>query len=240
MISDNNQQLQQVVYFTRHGNRADWNNPDWAKIAERVCDPPLSDIGLNAASELGVECARNSSISPSHSIKHIIVSPMIRCIQTARAIAKQLGNGITLKVEPGLIDWHPDYEIEYLTTPELSALYPELIDINYIPIVPLVKDKAETVYDLFKRSHDSIDGLLQRYSSLNEAIIVVTHACNCVSMTRHLLKNEEHQVGSGVCHLTKLVRNANGGEWTVELNGSTSHLTQGEQHTWTGIFPKDP
>ncbi|KAF9607720.1 hypothetical protein IFM89_038604 [Coptis chinensis] len=70
----------------RHGDRLDCEDPLWKSTAERPWDPPLSDTGKARAFAIGKQLKDNLS-APIH---RVIVSPFLRCVQTASQIVSAL------------------------------------------------------------------------------------------------------------------------------------------------------
>ena len=75
--------MSQRIWIIRHGNREDFQNPGWAKTAQRPFDPALSPDGETQAKEVG----RRLQDEPIHCV---FASPFLRTIQTASHIAEAL------------------------------------------------------------------------------------------------------------------------------------------------------
>lgn len=77
--------LVQNVVVMRHGDRIDATEPLWVVQADRPWDPPLIDAGKIRAWTTG---KRLRGIGfPIH---RVIVSPFLRCLQTAREVVAAL------------------------------------------------------------------------------------------------------------------------------------------------------
>lgn len=75
----------QNLVVMRHGDRMDVAVPMWLTHADRPWDPPLTDDGLIRAWTTG---KRLRAIGfPIH---RVIVSPFLRCLQTAREVVSAL------------------------------------------------------------------------------------------------------------------------------------------------------
>ena len=75
---------------------------DWISTAPRPQDPPLSETGREQAQRVA-KLLR----AEGHTIHQILCSPLVRCVQTADIIAKELGLDSEvggLCVEPGLME----------------------------------------------------------------------------------------------------------------------------------------
>ncbi|GJN09405.1 hypothetical protein PR202_ga27408 [Eleusine coracana subsp. coracana] len=78
---------QQRVVVMRHGDRLDHAEPIWPARNPRPWDPPLSDAGLLRAWTVGKRI-RAAAAAQGWAIQRVIVSPFLRCRQTAaRAVA---------------------------------------------------------------------------------------------------------------------------------------------------------
>jgi broad specificity phosphatase PhoE len=88
-------------------------------------DPPITTAGVELARRVGRAIALELAELPRDGLR-MVSSPARRCLQTAAAIAGELGvEGSTLEVEPGLIEI--DYGAwEGLTAAECRARDPEL------------------------------------------------------------------------------------------------------------------
>jgi broad specificity phosphatase PhoE len=66
------------VYVMRHGERQDMVDPSWGASTSRPWDPPLSQFGMQQATQRGQEFA-----SARRRVDVVVCSPFTRCIQTA-------------------------------------------------------------------------------------------------------------------------------------------------------------
>jgi broad specificity phosphatase PhoE len=126
--------------------------------------------------------------------------------------------------------------------------FTRIYSLNIVNLPPVLSQD-----ELHTWCHGAINKIAKRFS--NETIIIITHAAPLIALARGLL-GPTALVRAGVCSVTKLVYNLdgdssatqtliaanNGGEngkkerWFVEVNGSCSHLRDGEQYHWT--FPQ--
>ena len=207
--------MSQTVWIARHGNRLDFVNPAWFNTAKRPYDPPLSDDGVIQAQELGQRLT-------SESIAHIFVSPFLRTVQTADAIAQALD--LPLKLEAGLSEWlNPQWmkePPETLSLEELADKYPR-IDSSYSSrVLPQYPESNETV---MQRTAQTARQLVEEFS---EDILLVGHGASVLGATVGLVGGNP-TVNASLCCLVKLVRRAD--QWEMKLNGDTSHLSQSEK-----------
>lgn len=78
--------MEQHVVVMRHGERRDNVEPLWAARASRRWDPPLTDDGKAYAFKEG----RHFLGRYNFSINRVIVSPFLRCLQTANEVVSAL------------------------------------------------------------------------------------------------------------------------------------------------------
>ena len=88
--------MTRTVWLVRHGNRADFADPTWARAAMRPDDPPLAESGIVQSLALARQLR-------GQRIAHLFSSPFLRAIETAHFIAA--ATDLRVKVEPGLSDW---------------------------------------------------------------------------------------------------------------------------------------
>ncbi|MBH8562957.1 histidine phosphatase family protein [Nostoc sp. CENA67] len=210
--------MSQIVWMARHANRLDFVNPDWFLTAERRYDPPLSDDGMVQAQQLAKRLAKEN-------IAHIFVSPFLRTVQTAYAVAQVLD--LPIKLETGLSEWlNPDWmteEPERLSIQALAELFPK-IDISYTPRI--AAKYPETREKMWERSGQTARCLAAEFFPKN--ILLVGHGASVLGGTIGLVgETAKMEVKASLCSLVKVV--LHGPEWLLELKGDTSHLSQVEE-----------
>ncbi|EGC31813.1 hypothetical protein DICPUDRAFT_89485 [Dictyostelium purpureum] len=207
------------IYITRHGLREDWINKAWKLTAARPSDSPLSAAGLQVAKELGLFCKKLD-------IKHVISSPMERCLQTSTQIADQLD--IPIKVDYGVIEWvgpNPRQVdiLNPLSNEELKKTYPR-VDLSYQPTTKDIP-KKETMEELHNRSRIAVEKLMEKFK--NEPFIIVSHAATMIALGRGILKDDQYPIRTGVCTLSKFNFDKDQNKWNCE------YTENGEQEHWT-------
>ena len=85
--------MAEELYVVRHGQRRDSVDHDWAASADRVHDPPLTELGRWAAWRVGRRFAQ-ADTNPEGSY----ASPVLRTHETADEICRGLGATIELVV----------------------------------------------------------------------------------------------------------------------------------------------
>jgi len=219
---------QDAVYITRHGTREDFINPTWKETAKRPDDSPLAEEGLQQAKEL-MAALKGSSI------RLIFASPMTRTVQTAAVVASVLN--VKVRIEYGLIEWNgKTKDVVPLSTEELSQMFPNMIDTNYVSMTPLPTSEGRKF--MMERTKQAVNQLAAKYTGHRQgAILLVTHAAPLIGLARGLMGDPLLPVRSGVCSITKLVRHTSTTKWQIELNGDCRHLTGGEQYHF--VFPNE-
>lgn len=136
--------IKKKIVLMRHCERLDRamekREEDWISTAPRPQDPPLSEHGLYQAMVVGEQMK-------GLGIEKILVSPLIRTVQTAHVIADVLGLGSSsLHVEPGVIEEARSFRGKKIPEPPptwdplvlpLTDLvqYSDKINMDYCPLV---------------------------------------------------------------------------------------------------------
>lgn len=208
--------MTQTVWIARHGNRIDFVNPEWFNTAQRRYDPHLSDDGLIQAKQLAKRLS-------SENITHIFASPFLRTVQTAYSVAEILD--IPLKLDWGLCEWlNVEWMSEQPETLSIETLVQQFPRIDQTHVTPVTK-YPETRQDSLQRTGEAARRLVASYP--DEDLLFVGHGLSVLGTAMGLVPSlQESQITASLCCLVKLVRN--GSDWTVELYGDTSHLSDTE------------
>ncbi len=208
--------MAQTVWMARHGNRIDFVNPAWFNTAERPYDPHLSDDGQIQAQQLAKRLV-------GEGITQIIASPFLRTVQTANAVAEILD--LPLKLDWGLGEW---------LNSEWMAVFPETLPVEILaeqfPRIDLshpvgVPRYPESWQDCLQRTGDTSQRLIAKFPHDN--LLLVGHGASVLGTAMGLIPTlKETDIQASLCSLVKIVQD--GDNWTMELNGDTSHLTQAE------------
>lgn len=209
--------MTQTVWIARHGNRIDFVHPEWFNTAERRYDPHLSPDGRVQARKLGDRLV-------GEGITRIFASPFLRTVETANAVAEVLD--LPLQLDWGLAEWlNPEWMSEMpetLSVEDLTAQFPR-IDPTY------TGGKAyypETWPACLQRTGETAKRLVEAYPQ--DDLLLVGHGASVLGTAMGLIPTlRETDVRASLCALVKLVKES--GEWVMELNGDTSHLTETEE-----------
>lgn len=131
------------IILMRHCERLDRamekRDLDWISSAARPQDPPLSEHGFRQATRVGEQLR-------GYGIESVLVSPLIRAVQTGHVIADVLGLGPnSLHVEPGVVE--EDRSFRGKKPPEPLPCWEPLI----LPLSDLLahSDKINPLYKPF-------------------------------------------------------------------------------------------
>lgn len=211
--------MSQRIWIVRHGNREDFQNPGWARSAERPFDPALSPDGEIQAQELGrsLRDGPNISTERARTIDRIFASPFLRTIQTAAHIADALG--LPIYAEPGLGEILPTGQERpaFLSERERAQRFPRINE-NYSPVAKL--SYPEEAGDGYKRAVAAVQALTVRYP--NENLLLVTHAAPVVGIVRGLTGLQD-PIKVPLCSIFTLQRN--GSSWEILQQADVSHLS---------------
>jgi broad specificity phosphatase PhoE len=205
----------QRIWIARHGNRADFADPQWRQAAARPHDPPLSPDGLVQADELGRRLL-------GEGIAHVFTSPFLRAIQTASRVADILG--LAVRIEHGLtewlnLEWFPSAP-EYLPLEEAAALF-RVVATDYASAV--LPSYPETWEQMEARMAMAATMLAERFPG---DMLFIGHGATVLGICHALLKDRPEAISAPLCGLTRIARTPGG--WRLELNGDTSHLSHGQ------------
>ncbi|XP_018460391.1 uncharacterized protein LOC108831336 [Raphanus sativus] len=188
----------QNVIVMRHGDRADKREPLWVVIvtAVRPWDPPLVQDGKVQAFQTG-QRIRSQVGFPIH---RVIVSPFLRCIQTAAEVVAALSavdldhNAVSSKDVPSIENSTLKVAIEFglcdtgaikkevapkdgkfdFKISDLQAMFPEgTVDINVDMACKELPQWEESVEDFKERYVSTLKVLADKYPSEN--LLLVTH-----------------------------------------------------------------
>ncbi len=203
----------QRIWIIRHGNREDFQNPGWAKTAQRPYDPALSADGETQAQEVG-HSLRDEPINC------IFASPFLRTIQTASHIADMLDLPVFL--EPGIGEILPNVlGMPDLLPEEERALRFPRVDKDYRAVGKLCyPEKSE---DGHTRAADTAHALTARFPEQN--LLMVTHGAPVVGIVRGLTGLTEN-LSVPLCCIFTLQRDESG--WHVVQRSAISHLSNQE------------
>jgi len=222
-----------ALVVVRHGERWDWQHPEWAQTAERPWDTPLSEHGLAQAEEVATFLSGHTKVG------HILTSPLIRAAQTALATAR--ATGVRLCVEKSLTEWPIR---EPLPLPQLCAAIctrpgdEALIDPSWKTLHdPGVSLPTETIPEAHARGRALFSRLLEaeREGRLRGTVVAFGHAASCITLVRAALGGGEAMPCSfPICGISLLRRTGPGDhDWCLELASSSAHLSRGAEHTWS-------
>ncbi len=201
-----------TVWVVRHGQRRDSVDPTWDDHADRVHDPPLTDLGRWAAWRTG-----RRFVESGVEFDALYASPFLRTVETAEEIARETGDEVLL--EPGLgehrnADWF-DAEPD-VAAPEQLAEWFDPVELHHDPLV--VPAFPESHSEAMERAGETARRLV---AGTEGTVLFVGHGLS-VGGVVHGLVGSADGVAAPLCGLTLLVRD--GDDWRLVFSGDTSHL----------------
>ena len=198
-----------VVWVVRHGERQDSVDPNWEATADRVHDPPLTDLGRWAAWRVGRRFVESGS-----ELDTVYASPFLRTVETAEEICRETGDEFVL--EPGLgehrnAEWF-DAEPETVPFEQLAEWF-----------APVRLGHEPYVVPSFPESHDEAmerAGKTARLIAEDEAGTVLL--VGTVGGVVQGLVGSTEGVDAPLCGLTRIERDGEG--WRLAFSGDTTHL----------------
>ncbi|OUM53986.1 hypothetical protein BVG19_g3324 [[Candida] boidinii] len=212
-------------------------------------DPALAEHGVDQANELANYITKELNPKP----KIIISSPFYRCIQTANPTANSLR--IPIFLDKGVGEF---YKKDRAVIPEpaslktLQTFFPNVSnEWQWDTVVP--SNSGEDESDIFNRCSQFWDVFFQKFESQFpniETVMFISHAATKIALGMTLLKGyesvrdelkdednvdggESKVIKSGTCAIDKYVKDdANGGRWSMKINGYTDYLEKGEEMNW--------
>merc|ERR1719195_217669 len=205
---------QDIVFLTRHGARIDKEDRGWLRKAGhgRHDDPHLSQGGEVGSQELA---ARMLEIHQDTPVAHIVSSPFVRCVQTAKPVAEALG--LPIKIEPGICEVLTTFPPGFLDTAELRQSY-EAVDPAYESVVSRGQLSAE--FGDGQAARRAARAVLAVRERLRGRIVFIGHGASCLGIA-------EAFGGGGYVGYTSLTHFSDaGGRWrVVGAFGDVSHLS---------------
>ncbi len=201
------------LYVVRHGQRRDSVDPDWEETADRVHDPPLTQLGRWAAWRVGRRFAEADV-----SLDAVYASPFLRSVETADEICQELGT--TFELESGLgeyrnAEWF-GREPETLPEERLRERFGTVRlgrDPHVVPEFPETHDEATArIGEAARRLVEGTAG----------PVVLVGHGITIAGVVDGLV-GPAAAAEAPLCGVTRLVTGVDG-SWRLDYTGDTSHL----------------
>lgn len=203
-----------TVWAVRHGQRQDSVDPNWESNAERIHDPPLTELGRWAAWRVGRRLDEADIAFDA-----VLASPFLRAVETADEICREIDREFVL--EPGLGE-HRNAEW-FDSEPETVAV--EALDRQF---GTLRLDHEPLVFPSFPESHDDamerIGETTRRIAAaVDGTVLLVGHGITIGGVVGGLVGSAEG-ADAPLCGLTRLDRD--GEAWELAFSGDMTHLDQ--------------
>jgi broad specificity phosphatase PhoE len=203
--------MAEELYVVRHGERRDSVDPDWTAVADRVHDPPLTELGRWAAWRVGRRFAEADV-----EFDAVYASPFLRTVETADEIGRVLGT--TVELEPGLGEYrNPEWfdgEPETLLDRRLRERFGTVRlgrDPHVVPEFPEAREAATArIAEAARLLADGVDG----------SVLFVGHGITVAGVVEGLV---DADADAPLCGVTRLVTGV-GEPWELDYTGDTSHL----------------
>ncbi|KAL5217018.1 hypothetical protein ABZP36_017702 [Zizania latifolia] len=184
--------LQRVVVM-RHGDRLDHAEPLWPANKPRPWDPPLTDAGLLRAWTVAKRI-RAAAAADSFQIHRVLVSPFLRCLQTAaQAVAAlcavpddkallALDNSANVLLDPSRIKVSIEYGLSEMmnahamgllvsqVAPSVDKWFPDLSELEAALPAGTIDRSAEPLYPEVPKWGESVLEARSRYASVIKAL----------------------------------------------------------------------
>ncbi len=204
--------MAETVWVVRHGQRQDSVDPNWEDHANRLHDPPLTELGRWASWRVG-----RRFVESGVTLDAVYASPFLRTVETAEEICAETGNEVFL--EPGLsehrnADWFDD-DPETVPAEDLAEWF-----------APVRLDHEPHVVPEFPEDHGEATvriGETTRAIAADEpgSVLLVGHGVSIGGVVDGLTGSAE-AADAPLCGLTRLDRVDDG--WELAFSGDTSHL----------------
>ena len=240
---------QQTMYIIRHGDRWDYQHPEWKKTAERKGDPSLSTLGHEQARQVGKHLDRIFVEEGVHADQiTLLSSPFLRTVQTANELLAQIkmtkghAGAETLKIKPEysvfeLDLWEHGYHESLPSMEERKCYFPRLDETYETTFVPDLPEDKDAFFARCDRAMEEISiAHSHQEDGRNRVIIVVTHAACCIGLVKSATGLELQEINAAApCSIYKLMRensphDSNTG-WKIDhysekdgMNGFTGHM----------------
>jgi broad specificity phosphatase PhoE len=207
----------QTVYIIRHCDRFDSSGDTWKQRSRKYDldyrDTPLSDIGVQQATQMGKYFKKLP-------IDHIYTSPYLRTLQTADRIAEQLDKPI--KIENGLSE---GYHHGVAPIKDRLPYFPRIDDEYQSEVNPRAGEKYP---DQFFDRVTAMSNYAHRISG--DHILFISHAAPSLALAANLLGVEYQQVGT--IAPGEVIRLERCGEKYSFVNKFTPHKFKGHTAAW--------
>ena len=233
----------QAIYIIRHGDRWDYQYPQWKETADRKGDPSLSTLGHEQARQVGSYLDNlfvNENIQAAQIT--LLSSPFLRTIQTSNELLSELkrtkGNVVdTVKINPEYCVfefdfWNQGFHISLPDMNERKCYFPRL-DENYeSAFEPSLPEDRDMFFCRCDKAMKYIGDTYPVEDENNRVVIVVTHAACCVGLVKSATGLILQDINPAApCSIYKLTRSQSNPKWDIDhhskkngINGFTAHM----------------
>jgi len=249
----------QSIFVVRHGDRWDYQHPEWKETADRVGDPSLSTLGHDQARQVGQFLDHALVKDDIHADQiTLLSSPFLRTVQTSNEILAAMkhtkGNVVdTVKIKPEycvfeLDMWGGDYHSSLPDMDERRCYFPRLEDDYETMFVPSLPEDQEQFFSRCDEAMKHISEAFPCDEEKNRVIILVTHAACCIGLVKAATGKSLQDINAAApCSIYRLTRSSNDNKWDIDhhskedgKNGFTGHMTDvgGKTVPWNNFGDK--
>ena len=198
-----------AVFLCRHGFRVDYGDLTWVGNSPYPHDPPLSKEGLSQARDLAKRLRFEN-------ISCIVTSPFTRAVQTAKAIAEELG--IKYVVEPAFAEFMSVANRKNIPALDPQYSQDELRDERYVKSCDSLT--LENWDSMCIRVHEALWKLSKSYNR----IAIVSHRSTFQALLSVILGSQfKNQLQ--FASITSLLPSPSEVGWKIDHLNSYSHLS---------------
>jgi len=229
----------QYLYIIRHGDRWDYENPDWVEQSDRPGDPPLSTRGHRQARDTGKlldDLLHQDGIAAENITW--LSSPFLRTLQTSNEALNamtKLENSHKLPIYPeySIFEWdgkNGEWHKDLPPMTEREHYFPRL-DVSYESL--FVPEMPEPRAQFHARCERAMEEFHKRFPYRPQtAVVMVSHAAGCVNLCRVATKQSLSDITPAApCSVYRLTRTSDTDVWNLDphdlkggMNGYSDHL----------------
>jgi broad specificity phosphatase PhoE len=187
-------------------------DPTWRKKAEHHEDTPLSPLGHEQAAEVAT-----SILASGHPVHHILSSPFLRAMQTARPLSEKIGKPLKLEEsvwETGCRRPPPPHPDKGFTIDETHGSY-------------FTPQCGERPPDFRPRLARAAEGMLKRFPFESGNVAIYSHADPVAYLVAELTGINPALLGPvTVCVVFRLERTRDEPKFRLVANSDITHLSR--------------
>mmetsp|Transcript_16573 Transcript_16573/g.24183 ORF Transcript_16573/g.24183 Transcript_16573/m.24183 type:complete len:276 (-) Transcript_16573:642-1469(-) len=233
----------QSLYVIRHGDRWDYQHPEWKATSKRPGDPSLSTLGFEQARQVG-QYLNQVFVEEDVTAEEITVlsSPFLRTVQTSNEMLAEMqdvkgdaSDTVKIKPEYGVFEldiWNGDFHESLPNIEERQCYFPRLESDYSTLFVPDLPEDCEKFFDRCDEAMKRIGAAYPCHEDNNRVLIIVTHAACCIGLVKSGTGCAVQEITAAApCSIYKMTRTTEEEKWTIDhyskeggTNGYTGHM----------------